>query len=85
MPTHHEPAKKEEKQPDPDTAMKTDAPQEAAGNLTIKGVPAEDKRLFQTDSDTKEWLTEDEAREKGFYWKPDEEEAENGGSKGKKR
>jgi hypothetical protein len=26
------------------------------------------KRLFQTSPDTKEWLTESEAKSKGFYW-----------------
>ena len=72
MSNTHTAAKKEEKKPDPDTAMKTDAPTEPIQGITIKGSPMRGKktetRLFQTEPTVKEWLTKDQATEKGFYW-----------------
>ena len=53
-----------------DTAIKS-----PHGHLTIKGQQvgpdqgAKETRLFQTDPSMKEWLTKDEAKKKGFFWK----------------
>lgn len=42
------------------------------GHITIKGSQSGDRRLFQTSPNVKEWLTQDEAEDKGHYWKTDE-------------
>lgn len=79
------PAKKEEKEerkPDPETAMKTDAPVPPIQGVNVIGEPSEDKRLFQTNPETKEWLTQEEAEKKGFFWR---EEDNPGEGKKKKR
>jgi len=50
-----------------------DAAQSSTGGITIKGSEMTGKktetRQFQTAPDTKEWLTKEQATEKGFYWK----------------
>ena len=62
---------------EPDYSQKNDAQGtgmpagQPLGGLTVKGAGKANARLFQTAPDVKEWLTEDEAKDKGFYWKPD--------------
>ena len=61
----------------------TDNPsQKPLGSLTIKGEgKANTVGLFQTAPDVKEYMTAEEARSKGFYVAPTEDEK----AKGKKR
>lgn len=53
------------------------------GHVTIKGSEEGGKRrLFQTSPEVKEWLTKNEAEDKGFYWAElDAEEQRRGGTK----
>ena len=58
-------------EPDPDYP-----PQYPIAGMTIKGEGKANARLFQTSPDVKEYLTQDEAKAKGFYWKETDEEKE---------
>lgn len=62
-----------------DNAQGETAPgEQPLGGLKIEGQGVKGKgetRLFQTAPDTKSWLTEEEAKAKGFYWKPGKGEA----------
>jgi Rho termination factor-like protein len=55
------------------TRKKTIGPETVEGHITIKGLESGDRRLFQTNPNTKEWLTQGEAEDQGFYWKEDED------------
>ena len=53
------------------------------GSMTIKGLgKANTVGLFQTAPDVKEYMTAEEARDKGFYVAPTEDEKAKGKKKG---
>lgn len=44
------------------------------GHITVKGNEGGGRRLFQITPEVKEWLTEDQAKAQGFYWRDEKKE-----------